>query len=79
MQSLYVTIVLRKTKWLLCCSYNQCSSNTDLHKENLNQGLALYPSHYKKFTTVGDFNVGVNDSGILVVTNTYDLKILNYN
>ena len=70
---------LRKTKWLLCCSYNGCGCNIDFRKENLNQGLALYPPHYKNFITIRDFNMGVNGSGFLVVPNTYDLKSLNCN
>ena len=78
-EAFYVTVILRKTKWLLCCSYNGCSCNIDFRKENLNEGLALYPPHYKNFITIRDFNMGVNGSGFLVVTNTYDLKSLNCN
>ena len=49
MEGFYVEINLRKTKWLLCCSYNPNRCKIDFHLENLNRSLALYSSHYESF------------------------------
>ena len=57
-------------KWLLCCSYNPNSDNTDFHTENLNRNLALYSSQYESFIMTGDLNVEENDSAISVFSNT---------
>ena len=66
MEGFYVEINLRKTKWLLCCSYNANRCKIDFHLENLNRSLALYSSHYENFIITGDFNVEANDSAISV-------------
>ena len=42
MEGFYVEINLRKTKWLLCCSYNPSRCKIDFHLENLNRSLALF-------------------------------------
>ena len=76
MEGFYVEINLRKTKWLLCCSYNPNRCKIDFHLENLNRSLALYLSHYDNFIIIGDFNVEANDSAISVFSDTYDLKSL---
>ena len=76
MEGFYVEINLRKTKWLLCCSYNPNRCKIDFHLENLNRSLALYSSHYENFIILGDFNVKANDSAVLVFSDTYDLKSL---
>ena len=36
MEDFYVETNLRKTKWLLCCSYNASRSNIDFDLEHLN-------------------------------------------
>ena len=76
MEGFYVETNLRKTKWLLCCSYNPNRCKIDFHLENLNRSLALYSSHYENFIIIGDFNVEANDSAISVFSDTYDLKSL---
>ena len=76
MDGFYVEINLRKTKWLLCCSYNPNRCKIDFHLENLKRSLALYSSHYQNFIIIGDFNVEANDSAISVFSDTYDLKSL---
>ena len=60
----YVKISLRKTKWLLCCSYNPKKINIRAHLECLNKSLALYLLKYEHFLVLGDFNVCVEDSTI---------------
>ena len=70
MEGFYVEINLRKTKWLLCCSYNPNRCKIDFHLENLNRSLALYSSHYENFIIIGDFNVEANDSAISVYSDT---------
>ena len=76
MEGFYIEIKLRKTKWLLCCSYNPNRWKIDFHPENLNRSLALYSSYYENLIIIGDFNVEINDSAISVFSNTYDLKSL---
>ena len=74
MEGFYVKINLRKTKWLLCCSYNPSRSNTDFHLEHLNRNLALYSSCYENFMIIEDFNV--NNSAMSIFCDTYNLKNL---
>ena len=76
MEGFYVEINLRKTKWLLCCSYNPCKSNIDFHLEHLNRNLALYSSCYENFMVIGDFNVEASNSAMSVFSDTYNLKNL---
>ena len=52
MESFYVEINLRKTKWLLCCFYNPSRSNIDFHLEDLNRNLVLYSSCCENFMIV---------------------------
>ena len=42
MEGFNVEINLRKSRWLLCCSYNPSRSNIDFHLEHLNRNLSLY-------------------------------------
>ena len=76
MAGFYEEINLRKTKWLLCCSYHPNRSKIDFHVEHLNRTLALYSSHYENFIIIGDFHVEANDSTISEFSDTYDLKAL---
>ena len=76
MEGFYVEINLRKTKWLLCCSFNPSRCKIDFHLENLNRRLALHSSNYEHFIIIGDFNVEANDSAISVLSDTYGLKRL---
>ena len=74
MEYFYVEVNLRKTKWLLCCSYHPIRCKTDFHLENVNQ---LYIHHImKNFIIMGDFNVEANDIAISLFSDTYDLKNL---
>ena len=63
-EGFYIGINLRKTKWLLCCSYN------------LNRCKIEVSLHYENFIIIGDFNVETNGSAISVFSDTYDLKSL---
>ena len=47
MEGFYVEINLRKTKWLLCCSYNPNRYKINFHLEIFKRSLALYSSHYE--------------------------------
>ena len=70
MDGFYVETNLRKTKWLLGCSYNPSRSNIDFHLEQLNRNLALYSSCYENFMKIGDFNVEANNSAMSIFCNT---------
>ena len=76
MEGFYVEINLRKTKWLLCCSYNPSRSNIAFQLEHLNRNLALYSSCYESFMIIGDFNVEANNSSLSVFRDNYNLKNL---
>ena len=76
MEGFYVEINLRKTKWLLCCSYNPSKSNIDFHLEHLNRNLALYSSCYENLMVISDFDVEANSSAMSVFSDTYNLKNL---
>ena len=76
MEGFYVEINLRKTKPLLCCSYNTNRCKIDFHLEKLNRSLALYSSHHENFIILGDFNVEAKDSAVSVFTNTNDITSL---
>ena len=76
MEGFYVEINLRKTKWLLFCSYNTNRCKINIHLQNLNQSLPVYSSHYINFIILENFNVEANDSVVSVFSDTYDLKSL---
>ena len=76
MEGFHEEVNLRKSKWLLCYSYNPIRCKLDFDIENLNQNLALYSSRYKNFIIIGDFNVEENDSAISVFSYTYNLNSL---
>ena len=76
MEGFYVEINLRKSKWLLCCSFNPSKSSIDFHLEHFNRNLALYSSCYENLMVIGDFNVEANNSAMSVFSDTYNLKIL---
>ena len=75
MEGFYVEINLRKTKWLLCCSYNPSRSNIDFHLEHLIRNLALYSSCYENFMII-DFKLEANYSAMSAFSDTYNLKNL---
>ena len=76
MEGFYVEVSLRKTRWLLCCSYNQIRCRIDFHLENLNRSLALHSWHYENFIIIEDFNVKANDSAIAVLATLATWKAL---
>ena len=76
MEGFYVEINLRKSKWLLCCSFNPSKSSIDFHLEHFNRNLALYSSCYENLMVIGDFNVEANNSAMSVFSDTYNLKTL---
>ena len=56
-------------RWLVCCSYNRNKNNNQSH-------LALYSSNYENFIILGDFNIGIDNSYMGDIRDTYDLKSL---
>ena len=62
MESFYVEVSFRKTKWLLCFPYNTNRCEIDFCTENLNRSLVLYSSHYENLIIIEDLNVERNDS-----------------
>ena len=76
MEGFYIEINLQKKKWLLCYSYNPNKNAIKSHLENLHKGLALYSSKYENFIVLGDFNVGMDNSDMMVFCDTYDFKCL---
>ena len=69
-EGFYVEINLRKTKWLLCCSYDPSRSDINFHLEHFNRNLTLYSSCYENFMIIGDFNVEAINSAMSVFSDT---------
>ena len=46
------------------------------HMETLDKNMGLYSSTYEKFSFAGDFNAGLEDSGLKDFCNLYSLTSL---
>ena len=56
-ECLAIEINLRKTKWLLICSYNPHKNNISNHLMNLSKIIDRNSSRYDKYLCIGDFNL----------------------
>ena len=61
-ECVFIEIILRKKKWLLCCSYNPQKGNITSHMQHLSQGLDRHLPNYDNVLILGDFNSEPNDS-----------------
>ena len=55
-EAFYVELNIRKTKSLLCCSYNPNKNLINKHLNEIVRNLDLLSSKYDNFILLGDFN-----------------------
>ena len=67
---------LRKTKWLLICSYNPHKNNISNHLTNLSKIIGRNTSRYDKYLCIGDFNSGTSETALRNFFDLYKLKNL---
>ena len=57
-------INLRKTRWLLICSYSPNKNNISNHLMNLSKVIDRNCSHYGKYLCIGDFNSETSETAL---------------
>ena len=72
-ESFFIEINLRNSKWLINCSYNPHKNNITTH---LDRSLDTFSSDYEKFIILGDFNVEINENQMKSFCGNYDLTNL---
>ena len=75
-ECLEIEINLRKTKWLLICSYSPHKNNISNHLINLSKIIDRNSSHYEKNLCIGDFNSETSETPLRNFCNLYKLKNL---
>ena len=56
-ESFYVELNLRNSRWLVNCSYNPHKNSIGNHLEKISESLDLLSSDYERMVFLGDFNV----------------------
>ena len=75
-ESFYVELNLRNSKWLINCSYNSHKNNIGTHLDRISQSLDVFSSKYERFLLVGDFNVAVEETHMKSFCENYALTNL---
>ena len=75
-ECLAIEINLRKTKWLLICSYNPHKNNISNHLMNLSKIIDRNSSRYDKYFCIGDFNSETSETALRNFCDLYKLKNL---
>ena len=75
-ESVFIEINLRNSKWLINCSYNPHKNNIATHLDRLSESLDTFSSDYQKFIILGDFNVEINENHMKSFCENYDLTNL---
>ena len=75
-ECLAIEINLRKTKWLLICSYNPHKNNISNHLMNLSKIIDRNSSRYDKYLCIGDFNLENSETALRNFCDLYKLKNL---
>ena len=73
-ECLAIEINLRKTKWLLICSYNPHKNNISNHLMNLSKIIDRNSSRYNKYLSIGDFNLETSEIALRNFCDLYKLK-----
>ena len=76
LEGIFVEINLRKTKWLLCCSYNPHQVNIVDHLKNICKTLDKLSTTYDSLVLLGNFNAEHEEESIAEFLNLYNLKNL---
>ena len=62
-----------KKKWLISCSYDPKRPSIANHLSTLSKCADIYTSKYENLIFLGDFNAGVEDTGIKIFCISYNL------
>ena len=73
-EGFFVTINLRKNKWLLCCSYNPKKSLIANHLKGIGINLDLLSSKYDNYLLICNFNAEQNEPAISDFCEIYNTK-----
>ena len=75
-ESFYVELNLRNSKWLVNCSYNPHKNRIGNHFDRISESLDRLSSHYDKMIFLRDFNVTDDEHLLKSFCESYDLKNL---
>ena len=75
-ESFYVELNLRNSKWLTNCSYSPHNNSIGNHLDRISESLDSLSSDYEKIIFLGDFNVTDNGHHMKSFCENYDLKNL---
>ena len=75
-ESFYVELNLRNSKWLVKCSYNLHKNSIGNHLDRISESLDWLSSDYEKMIFLGDFNVTDDEHHMKSFCENYDLKNL---
>ena len=75
-ESFYVELNLRNSKWLVNCFYNPHKNSIGNHLDRISKSLHLLSSEYEKMIFLGDFNVTDDEHYMKSFCENYGLKNL---
>ena len=75
-ESFYVELNLRNSKWLVNCSYNRHKNSIENHLDRISESIDLLSSDYEKMIFLGDFNVTDDEHDMKSFCENYGLKNL---
>ena len=75
-ESFYVELNLRNSKWLVNCSYNPHKNSIGNHLDRISESLDLLSSDYEKMIFLGDLNVTDDEHHMKFFCENYGLKNL---
>ena len=73
-ESFYIELTLRNSKWLINCSYNPHKNSIGTHLDKLSESLDTFSPDYEKVIVLGDFNVEIDENRIKSFCENYSLK-----
>ena len=75
-ESFYIELNVRNSKWLVNCSYNPHKNSIGNHLDRISESLDLLSSDYEKMIFLGDFNVTDDEHHMKSFCENYGLKNL---
>ena len=75
-ESIFIELTLRKTKWVLVGGYNPKKETISTFLSEMSKGLDKYICHYDNILLLGDFNSEMSDENMKDFCNMYNLKNL---
>ena len=76
-RNIFIEVRIKGSKWLLCCSYNPNKLHISLHLQELSNEIDSYSNKYENKLLMGDLNIDVKGTNLLLFSNQYKLKSLN--